>query len=62
MKAFTFTVNGREDFGIFAQIQPIWMKLRGEDPDLADDEELLDEAARLLSKKIGKTVKRKRLG
>lgn len=71
MQAFSFTVNGKEDFSrAFAKVQPEWLKLRKKEAEAAAkqgkmlggdrDEELMDQACKNVSTK-GFVVKRKQL-
>lgn len=50
MRAFTFLINGKEDFSAAMElVRPEWMKLRGPRPDISRDFELMQEAAKNVS-------------
>lgn len=50
MKAFTFMVNGKEDFSAgMAKVQPEWMRLRGPKPVMSKDMELMKQACQNVS-------------
>jgi hypothetical protein len=50
MKAFSFNVNGKEDFSKgMSLVQPEWMKLRGPKPDISRDMILMEKACKNVS-------------